>query len=46
MFTPKDKSVWLKPTLVELDTNQTLTDDCTDKFTTPGSDARCTSATS
>lgn len=46
MITNTDKSAWSKPALVELDTNQTLTDDCTAKFTTPGSDARCTSATS
>jgi hypothetical protein len=46
MTSPNDKSIWLKPTIISLDTNQTLVDDCTAKFTAPGSDARCTSATS
>lgn len=45
MITPDDKSIWLKPEIISLDTNLTLTDDCTDKFSS-GSDARCTSATS
>ena len=46
MITPIDKSVWLKPTLISLDTNLTLTDDCTAKFTAPSSDARCSTAAS
>ena len=46
MTFPNDKSIWLKPTVISLDTNQTLDGDCTAKFTAPGSDARCTNSTS
>jgi hypothetical protein len=45
MTSLNDKSIWLKPTLITLDTNLTLTDDCTAKGVS-GSDARCTTATS
>ena len=46
MNSPNDKNIWLKPTIISLDTNLTLADDCTAKFATPGSDARCSTATS
>lgn len=45
MTSPNDKSIWLKPTIISLDTNLTLVDDCTAKGVS-GSDARCTTATS
>ena len=45
MNSPNDKTIWLKPTLISLDTNLTLADDCTAKGVS-GSDARCSTATS
>ena len=45
MSSLNDKSIWLKPTIISLDTTLTLADDCTAKGVS-GSDARCTTATS
>ena len=42
-----DKSIWLKPTIVSLETNLTFVDDCTNgKVVAPSADARCTTASS
>jgi hypothetical protein len=45
MSSLNDKPIWLKPTIISLDTILTLAVDCTAKGVS-GSDARCPTATS